>query len=243
MPVHLIRKLDNFVRLTDEEKSAIEIVASARKRLVGPHIDLAREGDDPSFVHVILSGWACRYKQLSDGRRQIVGIFVPGDICNSDLHVLPPMDHSIGTLSQVSLAEISRDAFNAFLRTHPRITQACQWDALVSVAVQREWTVDLGQRSAMERMCHLFCELFLRLRIVGLTDGDACAWPITQVDLAEAMGMSSVHVNRTLQEMRATGLVNLRNRRLAVPDLDALMTKGLFNAGYLHLGGPAQRGI
>jgi CRP-like cAMP-binding protein len=118
---------------------------------------------------------------------------------------------------------------------HPRITQALFWDELVTVAIQREWTLNVGQRTAYERIAHLLCELYLRLRTVGLTDGTSCHFPLTQVDLADATGLTAVHVNRTLQELRRDGLIELQSKTLTIPDLNALRQVALFNDNYLHL--------
>jgi CRP-like cAMP-binding protein len=117
----------------------------------------------------------------------------------------------------------------------PRITQALWWHELVVAAIQREWTTNVGQRSAFERIAHLCCELFLRLRAVGQTRGDTCDFPLTQADLADATGLTSVHVNRTIQELRREGLITLHKRLLTIHDLDRLMTACMFNPNYLHL--------
>src|SRR3712207_3458341 len=108
------------------------------------------------------------------------------------------MDHSIGTITRVRLAEIPRDAILDITEQHPRITRALWWEMLVQVAIQREWTVNLGQRTGLERLAHLLCELFIRLRAVGLTQGNTVRLPVTQVDLGDATGLSNVHVNRVL---------------------------------------------
>ena len=231
----LVLKLEQFTRLADDDRAVLGQVAAERVRRVGPREDVIREGDRPRDVNLFLSGWACRYKQLADGRRQIVAFFLPGDICDLNVFILREMDHSIAALTPVTVAEMSREAFEGITLDHPRILQGLWWEALVNVAVQREWTVNLGQRDAVERVAHLLCELFLRLRGVGLADEDSCAFPITQSDLAEATGMSTVHVNRTLQELRGRGLLTLRAKRLTIPNLGALMRAGLFNSNYLHL--------
>ncbi len=111
---------------------------------------------------------------------------------------------------------------------HPRLKQALFWDQLVTVSVQREWTLNVGHRTAYERIAHLLCEMIFRLRAVGLSDGKSCDFPLTQVDLADATGLTSVHVNRTLQELRREGLIELHGRKLAVPKLEALMIAGTF---------------
>ena len=231
----LVRKLEQFAPLSATDRALLERVGGERVRHFAAHTDIICEGDRPRDVNLFLSGWACRYKQLVDGRRQIVAFFLPGDLCDHNVFILRKMDHSIAALTPVKVAELSRDAFERMMRDHPTITQALWWETLVNAAVQREWTVNLGQRNSSERMANLLCELFLRLRGVGLTDEDACDFPIKQSDLASATGMSTVHVNRTLQDLRAGGLLTLKGRRLTIPDLGALMRVGLFNPEYLHM--------
>jgi len=109
------------------------------------------------------------------------------------------------------------------------------WEALVQNAIQREWVLNLGQRDSFERLSHFLCEVFLRLRAVGMTDGDTCAFPATQAELSAALGLSAVHVNRTLQELRSAGLIVLKDKTLTIPDMDALERAALFNRNYLHL--------
>ncbi|MGN6101637.1 MAG: Crp/Fnr family transcriptional regulator [Devosia sp.] len=118
---------------------------------------------------------------------------------------------------------------------HPRLRQALWWDWLVKLAIQREWTLNVGRRDAFERLAHLFCELYFRLEAVGMTEGPSVQLPLTQTDLAEATGLSAVHINRTLQEMRSAGLVILRDHVLTIPDLPALQVAAMFNPAYLHL--------
>lgn len=228
-------RLQAFTKLSADDRSSIDRLSRKSCRNYRSRTDLIREGDRPRSVFVILKGWACRYKQLPDGRRQIVAFFVPGDLCDMNIFILKSMDHSVGALTAVRAAEISQDDFEQLTLEHPRITQALNWDLLVTVAVQREWTLNIGQRTAYERLAHLFCEMFLRLRTVGLTSGDTCEFPITQGDLADATGLTSVHVNRMLQDMRRDGLIELQNRKLRVPDLSALMNVAMFTPNYLHL--------
>jgi CRP-like cAMP-binding protein len=232
---HLVRKLEQFVRLSPADRAMLARAASERVRNFAPRADIAREGDRPTEVHLILTGWACRYKQLEDGRRQIVSFFLPGDICDLNVFILREMDHSIGTITSVTIADLSRDFFEEISASYPRIASAFWWESLVNSAIQREWTMSLGQRTASERMAHLFCEIFFRLRLAGLTQGDSCDFPLTQADLADATGLSKVHVNRTLQELRSTELISLKGKSLRIPNLERLMNAGLFNANYLHM--------
>lgn len=234
MPQHLIDKLERFTRLSDEDRQVLK--ALARKvRLIEAGVDIIQEGDRPETVNLFLDGWACRYKQLEDGRRQIVAFFVPGDLCDIHIYVLREMDHAIAAITPVRLAAVPREILLDTMDRHPRITRALWWESLVNAAIQREWTVNIGRRTALERLAHLFCELFLRLRAVGLAEGSTCPFPLTQLELADATGLTNVHVNRTLKEMRNAGLILLKSRQLTVPDLAALQKAALFNPNYLHL--------
>ena len=230
----LICKLRNFARLSGEDRATLDRLAEHRRDFLARE-DLIREGDQPSRIYVMLRGWACRYKFLEDGRRQIVAFFLPGDICDFNIFILRQMDHSIGALTDVTLAEIGRASFEKLIDAHPRITQALWWETLVTIAIQREWTVNLGQRDALERIAHLLCEVYVRLRGAGLAADGRCAFPITQSDLGDATGLSKVHVNRTLRELREEGLIRLANRELLIPDLERLRQTAVFDANYLHL--------
>lgn len=232
----LARRLQNFTRLSGEDVAALDHAVRGGVRRVMPRRDLISEGDQPRSMFIILDGWACRYKELADGRRQVVGYFLPGNICDLHIYVLRRMDHSVGAVSEIRVAEIGRDELETMLDRHPRIGQALLWDELVMMATQREWTLNIGQRTAYERLAHLLLELFTRLESVGMTRGDSVDFPLTQSDLAEATGLTSVHVNRMLQELRRDRLIELTARRLTILDRPALARAALFNDNYLHLG-------
>ncbi len=239
MANHLIAKLEQFTRLSSADKQALEQAASVRVRQLRPREDIIHEGDKPKAVNLILEGWACRYKSLEDGRRQITAFLLPGDLCDLRMFILREMDHSIAAISPLSLAEIASDTLLELIDTSPRISRALWWNSLVEEAIAREWTTNIGQREALERLAHLFCELFLRLRSVRLTNGPAKGHsfelPVTQEQLGDAMGLSTVHVNRTLQELREQGLIVLKGKTLTILDLVALQRAALFNPNYLHL--------
>ena len=230
----LVLRLEAFTRLSPEDKAGLAKVTKVA-RTVPPRRDLIREGERPQYVHLIVDGWACRYKTLADGRRQVVGFFVPGDFCDLNVYVLRQMDHSIGAITRLSVADISRDDMDSLTSNHPRVTQALWWEQLVTNAIQREWTLNIGQRTAYERIAHLLAEMFIRLRSVKLTQGDSCDFPVTQTDIADATGLTAVHVNRTLQELRRNGLIVLERKRLTIPDLRQLIDAAMFNPNYLHL--------
>jgi CRP-like cAMP-binding protein len=231
----LTTKLENFVRLSADERGFLDEITSQRVRQLDAREDIVREGESPAAMMVMLGGWACSYKMLEDGRRQILNLLLPGDVCNLDALVSREWDHSIATITAATVAEVSRTRFDELLTRYPRLWQALWWESMVSSAIQREWTVNLGQRDAFERVAHLLCELFMRLEAAGLTQGDSSDFPLTQTDLGDATGLSTVHVNRTLRGLREAGLIALRGHRLRIFDMAALRRHAMFNANYLHL--------
>lgn len=232
----LLRKIGCFTRLSAAENEALR-GALATRRSFEARRPMMSEGERPDTVFAILEGWACRYRVLADGRRQITAFLLPGDLCDSPMFVLEAMDHSVGTLSPVIAAELVQDDILALTEASPRITRALCWDVLVQAAIQREWTVNVGRRDASERMAHLFMELFLRLRAVGLVEDDGFEMPATQSDLADALGITTVHTNRMLQALRASGIVSLERKRLVVRDIGKLRHTAMFDGRYLHLDG------
>jgi CRP-like cAMP-binding protein len=233
VPERLLHKLGRFVELSDDDRQAL-LARADRVHSFGPREDLARPGEEPPFLHVVLEGWACRYKLLADGRRQIISIFVPGDMCDPMIFLIYKMSHSLGTLTPVTVARFTRDELETLTAERPNIARAFWYDMLVSAEIQREWTVSLGCRTATQRMAHLFCEMPARLKFVGLSNGTECELPLTQSDLADTLGLSTVHVNRTLQELRGTGFIELKGKRLTIHDERALQDLALFEPSYLH---------
>lgn len=231
----LTRRLEEYIPLTQADRDELSRLTSVCTHTVSARRDLIREGDAPQSLYVILDGWACHYRTLEDGRRQIVDFAIPGDLCDLNLFILDQMDHSIGAITRLKVAEINRDVFFRLVTSSPNITTALWWQELVSKSIHREWIVSVGQRSAQERIAHLFCEMFLRLESVGLTDGFSCDFPPTQNDIADATGMTPVHVNRSIQELRRQGYLMLEKQRLTIPDMLALQQTASFNPDYLHL--------
>ena len=234
MPNPLVRKLQCYIPLSEADLMWLAEPLAAG-RMITARTDIIQEGDDPHAVNVVLDGWACRYKQLADGRRQIVGFLLPGDLCDPHVFLLDEMDHTIGAITPVRLGQLPGATLQALTERSPRLDLAVRREALASAAIQREWIVSLGSRTGIERLAHLFCELHARLAAIGLTDGNTCAMPITQNDLGNAMGQTSVHINRTLQELRGMGLITLRSRRLTIHDPVALARLAHFDTAYLHL--------
>lgn len=234
----LTRKLELFGSLPREDKQLLDDVIQ-RSKPIASHEDIIREGDVPKDVHLILEGFACRYKVLATGDRQILAYLVPGDFCDLNVFILNAMDHNIGSLSACRVVDIPRERILELLQ-RPQIARALMWCTLVDEATLREWLVNIGQRDAERRIAHLFCEVHLRLKSVGLADGGEFALPITQIEIGDTMGISAVHVNRSLQSLRAKGLIALRKKRLVIKDVDQLRQMSGFNPNYLHLQGGKQ---
>jgi CRP-like cAMP-binding protein len=232
----VVRRLDALRRLSEAGVAAIKAAVRERVARAAAGEDLACEGDRSDSVRIFLSGWAFRYKALEDGRRQIVSFILPGDTCDAHVYLLSTLDHSIATLTPVTYCELDQAAFERLLSVDRSLAEAFHCETLAGRAIQREWAINLGRRDALERVAHVVCELFERLRVVGLVDGNSFAFPITQMDLADATGLSTVHLNRTLQELRAAGLITLRDRSLTILDFQALATTAMFSPNYLHLG-------
>lgn len=230
----LARRLEELTPLTDEDRSELARLCSQSTHTIAPKRDLIREGEEPRSVYLILEGWACLYRTLENGRRQIVDFAIPGDLCDLNVFILDAMDHSIEAITRLRVAEIGRQVLHHVVTTYPNITTALWCQELVSKSIHREWIVNVAQRSAQQRIAHLFCEMYLRLESVGLTHGFSCDFPPTQSQLADATGMTSVHVNRSLQELRRSGLVEFQRQRLTIPNMLALQHAGLFNPEYLH---------
>jgi CRP-like cAMP-binding protein len=230
----LTSRLEEYIALADEDRAELARLGSQSTRRISARQDLIREGEKPHCLYLIVEGWACHYRSLPDGRRQTVDFAIPGDLCDLNLFILDRMDHSIAAITKLKVAEIAREDFFRIVANNPNVTTALWWQELVSKSIHREWIVNVGQRTAQERIGHLFCEMFLRLQTVGLTNGLTCDFPPTQTDIAEATGLTPVHVNRTIQELRRQGLVMLDRTKLTIPDMPALQAASLFNPDYLH---------
>ncbi len=170
-----------------------------------------------------------------NGKRQIFSFHIPGDIPDMQSIHLSVMDHTLGTICASKVAFIPHEHVRALNRSCPRIADVFWRDTLIDAAVFREWMAGIGRRSAFARIAHLFCELFLRYKATGLTNGNSFNLPVTQSEIGDALGLSTVHVNRVLQELRGNGLITLRGGFLTVLDWDGLREAGEFDPAYLHL--------
>jgi CRP-like cAMP-binding protein len=231
----LVLRLSRFQPLSADEAHALEGVAG-QVRLHRSHEDLVREGESAAHIGLLLSGFAYGCRMLPDGRRQIVSYLIPGDVCDPRLLLLPTAAHTVTTLTAANVVLFAREALLALIDRHARLGRALCWLALQEEMIAREWLVNIGQRTALERLAHLLCEIFTRMHAVGLTDGGRCEVPLTQVELADTLALSTVHVNRTLQELRRQGLVSLSSGMLEIHDMRALQSVAMFSADYLLPG-------
>jgi CRP-like cAMP-binding protein len=229
-----IEKLKLGGRLAEADAQAIEAVFTD-VRVVPAREDVISEGERPEAVHVVLEGFACRYKLLPDGGRQIMAWLVPGDFCDLHVAVLGTMDHSIATLTASRIAYVSQRDVEELTTQSPALSRALWWATLVDESVLREWLVNMGRRPADRQIAHLLCELLLRLQCVGCASENEMELPVTQVELADTVGLSSVHVNRVIQQLREEGLITWRGRLLTIHDVPALQAFAGFDPNYLHL--------
>jgi len=230
----LTMKLGSFVDLSKDDLDHLNHLASFPSRMRSGR-DIIREGERPENVILLLTGWAYRYKVLADGRRQIVAHLLPGDLCDTHVFILGRMDHSIGLLSDATVAAISRETIIEVTERAPTIARALWWSTLVDEAVLRHWLINIGQRDAYDRTAHLFCELWERAAQVGLVNGNAFDLPLTQEQLGDSLGLTAVHTNRVLQRMRGEGLITFQGKRLAILDMEGMRGAAAFDPSYLHL--------
>jgi CRP-like cAMP-binding protein len=229
----LVAKLETRARLSEvDRESLLGLYDDCRE--IGARRSVIREGDRPDHVHLMIEGWAARYKLLPDGSRQITAFLIPGDFCDFHVTILREMDHGIITLTRSAVAFIARARMDE-LTERPSLVKAFWWATLVDEAVLRSWLVNVGRRDASQAVGHLFCELYVRMKNVGLVEGGGFELPLTQEEIGDALGLTSVHVNRVLQRMRADGLITFRRGTLTILDYGRLEEESGFNANYLHI--------
>ena len=230
----LIRKLGSVFALTEDERQALEALPM-QVMVIKDDQDIVRMGDRPSRSCLILSGFAATYKVTAGGKRQIVSFAIAGDIPDLQSLHLKTLDTSIATISTCRVGFIPHEALRDLCLHYPRLGAALWRETLIDAAIFREWVMNVGQREAYQRMAHVLCELLVRLRAVGLAEDHACDLPITQSEFADALGFTTVHVNRVLQQLRAEGLIVTEGTRLTIPDWERLKQVGEFDPTYLHL--------
>lgn len=230
----LILKLEQRDRLSEDEKSVLQN-AIARVRVVAADEDIVREGDRPNESSLLLDGFAARYKILSNGRRQITAVHIPGDFVDLHSFLIKMMDHGVLALTPCRVAVVPHATLEKISDEYPHLTRLLWLSTLIDGAIHREWLTAMGRLSATAHMAHLICELFLRLKAVGRTEGYTIQIPLTQAELGDTLGLSTVHVNRVLQELRKEGLIRWQGEALTILDWERLKAVGEFTPTYLNL--------
>jgi len=227
--------MEQFTAFSDMEKRRLDDLISGKRDEHAPKEDIIVDGAHSNHCHVILSGLACRYKMLPDGGRQIMAFLIPGDLCDAEIFILKVMDHGVAAITPTTTALVSAEQMKALLRETSSLGEALWWGTMTDLGVLRERIIDEGRRNAYVRIAHLFYEMLVRYRMVELTNGDSFEFPITQVDLADATGLTPVHANRTLQKLRADSLIEFSGGVVTVANPGRLKSAARFNGEYLHL--------
>lgn len=234
-----LKKLRHGAQLTPGDEANL-IALLRNDQTIEARTDFLSQGDTPVALPVIVDGWVLRYRLLQNGKRQVVNVLLPGDL-SEPFGVLPRfMDFTLTAATPLRFASIPLDALNKAAQASSRINQALWWDLLLTWAIERERIVSLGRRSALERLAHLFCEFHFRLGLVGLVDGDSYDMPLTQSELCDLLGLSTVHVNRTLQELRRLKLISLRGRSIKLQDPEQLRELAHYDEINMSVGAPLQ---
>jgi len=234
------RKLTAFVHLSQDDLSVLSDVYRRRRSFpVGR--DLIHQGQVDQSAYIVASGWACSYKLLPGGTRQIVDFQIPGDFLGLRSVLFRTADHNVEPITRVHASEVKEhDLLTAFTQT-PRLATAVLWAASRDEAMVVEHLVGLGRRNASERMAHFLLELGARLKLVGLADRKGYSCPLSQYLLADALGLSAVHVNRVLRELREEGLLTFQKGKVLFHDYEALVELSGFDRAYLDHEGPLLR--
>ncbi len=229
-----VQKLQGYASLTDED---VELLTAAcvSQRDVPARYDLIREGDNPKSVFVMLEGWAYGYKMLPEGGRQIIAFMIPGDFCDMHVAELDHMDHSIATMTRSRVSMIPRDKMEHLVESRPALKRAFWKTQLVDEGILRSWMVSMGRRTSLQRVAHLLSELCVRTQNMDLATADRCELPISQIVLADALGLTPVHVNRVLGRLRALGVMERHARLLIITDIAELGVIAGFDPNYLQM--------
>lgn len=230
----VIRKLETHSHLEESDREALRAMPGVRRTMeVGSY--MVREGDLPEYCCIILSGFAYRHKVTGDGERQIMAIHMAGEFVDLQNIFLDMSDHNVQVLTRVEALFVARPVVHELALKYPNLGRALWTDTLVDASVFREWVLNVGRRASISRIAHLLCEFAIRLEAVGLAKDYAYNLPMTQEQIADATGLTPVHVNRVLKELGARGLIERDKRSVSIPDWAKLASIGDFTSRYLHL--------
>lgn len=234
----MVRQLSVREELSDADRDALYALPfSIRKVQAGQY--LVWDGDKPQHTCLLISGFAYRHKLAGNGGRQIVSIHMRGDIVDLQNSLLGTADHNVQMLTYGEIAMIPVEAMREIAFNHPSVGMAMWYETLVEGSIFREWVLNVGRRDARTRIAHLLCELALRMEGAGLGEHIHYELPITQEQLADAVALTPVHVNRTLMKLEGDGLIARNRRMITVVDWKTMMTEADFEPRYLHIREPA----
>jgi CRP-like cAMP-binding protein len=230
----LIMRLEQFTRFDNQEIAALVALSASPRIYPSGHI-LINDCTCVEHVFLLLEGMAYRYKILPSGKRQILGYLVPGDLFDLQFDPASRPDHSIALLCKSTVVKIPIRRMDHLLSQFPHVERALTVATLLDVAILREWLLNIGQRNAIQKVSHFFCEMMVRLSKVGQVDADGSFdLPVNQMMLADTTGLTSVHINRTLQRLRGLGLIILKHRRLSILNFNHLAAVADFEGSYLR---------
>lgn len=238
----LARRLEAFGALPEADLAVLNELSTHRRRKFEAGEDVVKEGDNPGEVQLVIEGFACRYKMLKDGRQQIVAYLLPGEFCDLHVFILEAMDHSISAISDCSIVNIPRETVLEMLE-RPALARALLMTTLVDEATLREWITNLGQRPARNRLAHFFCEMYLRMKVIGRVVDGTFDFPVNQAQVAASVGLSLVHTNKSLRVLKDKGAVRFRNGRITISDIALLEKIAGFKSNYLHLQNTAGKSL
>lgn len=226
------------LRRRDDVDSAEEAAIRAmmgEARQVAADQTVIRAGAELTESLLLVDGWLARARDLAGGQRQITELHVPGDFADLHSFTLKKLEHNVVSLAPCTIIAVPHENLRKICQEHPHLTRLFWFSTNLDAAIHREWMVSLGRRPALARTAHLFCEIFERLNVIGRTSGDSYAFPLTQAELSECLGLTPVHINRTLQELRARKLVVFENRQVTLLDPAGLREAAEFDPAYLYL--------
>lgn len=229
----VIRKLGRLATIDDADRQAIRALPLTIKS-AGAHQYLVREGEQADTCCLLLSGYACRHKLTSAGGRQIVSFHMAGDILDVQHLLLSRADHNVQTITDVTFATVPSADLRQLVQRHPAIAEALWHDSLIDASVFREWVLNVGRRDAKTRVAHMLCEFAARRQAAGLGEPERFELPMTQEQIADATGLTSVHVNRMLAMLAAEGLIARDRREIQIADWPRMRRAADFDASYLH---------
>jgi CRP-like cAMP-binding protein len=230
----MARKIERRVPLAPADREALLGLPNLVRRIAaGAHI--VRDGDRPDHCTLLLSGFAFRHKITGNGGRQIIAVHMPGDFLDLQNSLLSVADHNVQALTAAEAAYIPRDSIRELAYERPAVAVGLWADTLVDSAIFREWVVNVGRRDARARVAHMLCEFSTRLEAAGLARDRRYELPMTQEQLADAVGLTSVHVNRVLRQLGEEGLIERQRRVIVILDWARMRDVGDFNDRYLHL--------